>query len=142
MTMATGFPWTGDEFEELYVRGATVASEYYNLPEVNAERFDGDWLKTGDIVSVDDGGYIDIIDRRWDVIKSGGEWISSIETKKRLMAHDDGIEAAVISVPEYLWKERPLGCVVPKEGADSSPETLREYLLTERDFPAGGFPTT
>lgn len=127
--------WTGEDFGELYVHGPTVATEYYNQPEANETDFDSDWFKTGDIVAIDEDGYIDVVDRSGDVIKSGGESMSSIELENALMANDHVLEAAVIAVPEQRWQERPLACVVLKEDMDVSPETLRESLRTKHDFP-------
>jgi fatty-acyl-CoA synthase len=133
-------PWDGESFGELHVRGPTVISEYYNRPEANEEDFDGEWLKTGDIVSVDEHGYLEVVDRTKDVIKSGGEWISSIELENALMAHDAVLEATVIAVPHDRWQERPLACVRTKEGSDATAEDLRSFLEAEYDFPGWWLP--
>lgn len=111
-------PWDGEAFGELWVRGPTVTQEYFKRPEANEEDFEGEWLKTGDIVSVDPDGYITIVDRAKDVIKSGGEWISSVELENSIMAHEDVSEAAVVGVPHERWQERPVAFVVPAEGAN------------------------
>src|SRR5699024_7398517 len=87
--------WNGEDFGELWIRGPWVTTEYFERPEANEEDFEEGWLKTGDVVSVDPEGYIKIVDRAKDVIKSGGEWISSVELENALMAHDDVAEAAV-----------------------------------------------
>ncbi|MFC4551207.1 MULTISPECIES: long-chain fatty acid--CoA ligase [Halorussus] len=124
-------PWDGSAVGELYVRGPTVVSEYYNRPEANEEDFEEGWLKTGDIASVDEHGYIEVVDRAKDVVKSGGEWISTIELENELMAHDDVVEAAVIAVPHERWRERPLACAVVRDGADVTAEDLRAFLEGE-----------
>jgi fatty-acyl-CoA synthase len=121
-------PWDGDSFGELYVRGPTVVSEYYNNPEATREDFENGWLETGDIVTVDEAGYIEIVDRATDVIKSGGEWISSIELENALMEHDDVVEAVVVAVPDERWQERPLACVVTTDDATVTADELRDFL--------------
>mgnify|MGYP006283044553 CR=1 FL=1 len=120
-------PWNGEDFGELYVRGPSVTTEYFKRPDANEEDFEDGWLKTGDIVSVDEDGYIKIVDRAKDVIKSGGEWISSVELENSIMAHDDVSEAAVIGVPHERWQERPVAFVVPT--ADADEEALAEGIL-------------
>jgi len=131
-------PWDGESFGELHVRGPTVAEEYYDRPEANDVDFDGDWLKTGDIVAVDGDGYVEIVDRANDVIKSGGEWISSIELENELMGHDAVVEAAVVAADHDRWQERPVAYAVPAAGADVSPDDLREHLAAE--FPRWWLP--
>ena len=126
-------PWDGESVGELYVRGPTVVTEYYNRPEANEEEFEGDWLKTGDIASIDEDGYIEVVDRAKDVVKSGGEWISTIELENALMAHEDVVEAAVIAVPHERWRERPMACVVVRDDADVSAEDLLAFL--DGEFP-------
>jgi fatty-acyl-CoA synthase len=125
--------WDGEDFGELYVRGPWVTQEYYKRPEANESDFEGSWLKTGDIVTVDEDGYIEIVDRADDVIKSGGEWISSQELENAIMAHDDVSEAAVIGVPHERWSERPVAMIVPARGADEDQiaAELKEMLLEE-----------
>jgi fatty-acyl-CoA synthase len=120
-------PWDGESTGELEVRGPWIASDYYNDPS-GAEKFDGEWLRTGDIASIDSCGYIRISDRAKDVIKSGGEWISSVDLENAIMAHPDVIEAAVIAMPHERYTERPLACVVLCEGASCTVEDLREHL--------------
>jgi fatty-acyl-CoA synthase len=121
-------PWDGEAMGELEVRGPWVASGYYNTPE-QADRWTSDgWFKTGDIVSIHPRGYIQIKDRSKDVIKSGGEWISSVELENALMAHPAVAEAAVIAIPDAKWDERPLAAVVLKEGAATTGDELREFL--------------
>jgi fatty-acyl-CoA synthase len=120
-------PWDGETTGEIEIRGPWIASAYYNDPSGD-EKFDSGWLRTGDIASIDELGYIRISDRAKDVIKSGGEWISSVELENHLMAHPDVAEAAVIAMPHERWTERPLACVVLNEGCSCSPEELREHL--------------
>ncbi|HEV2685236.1 MAG TPA: fatty acid--CoA ligase, partial [Actinomycetota bacterium] len=92
------------------------------------DKFHDGWLRTGDVGSIDPKGFIQISDRAKDVIKSGGEWISSVEVENTLMGHPDVVEAAVIGVPDEKWDERPLACVVLKEGATATPAELRAFL--------------
>jgi fatty-acyl-CoA synthase len=121
-------PWDGEAMGELEVRGPWVAASYLDAPE-SADRWTADgWFKTGDIVSIHPRGYIQIKDRSKDVIKSGGEWISSVELENALMAHPAVAEAAVIAIPDDKWAERPLAAVVLKEGATATSEELREFL--------------
>jgi len=145
-------PWDGEAFGELWVRGPWVTTEYFERPEANEEDFEdvpaseasgesgealspGRWLKTGDVVSVDPDGYIQIVDRAKDVIKSGGEWISSVELENALMAHDDVAEATVVGVPHERWQERPVAFVVP--GGDVDRDALADKLLgtIAEDYP-------
>ncbi|MDJ1432745.1 long-chain fatty acid--CoA ligase [Halostagnicola sp. A-GB9-2] len=121
-------PWNGDDFGELYVRGPWVTDSYFERPDANEADFEGSWLKTGDIVTVDEEGYIQIVDRAKDVIKSGGEWISSVELENAIMAHDAVSEATVIGVPHERWQERPAAFVVPTEGADLEAEEFETEL--------------
>jgi fatty-acyl-CoA synthase len=122
-------PWDGETTGELEVRGPWVAAAYYNDPDGSRDRFDHGWLRTGDIASIDELGYIRISDRSKDVIKSGGEWISSVELEVELIAHPAVREAAVIAMPDERWSERPLACVVLEESApDTTPDELRAFL--------------
>jgi fatty-acyl-CoA synthase len=122
-------PWDGKSTGELQVRGPWVAREYYR-DEGSSEKFDEGWLRTGDIAAIDERGYIIISDRAKDVIKSGGEWISSVELENEIMAHPAVAEAAVIAMPDERWGERPLACVVTEEGAEVTLEELREHLAS------------
>jgi fatty-acyl-CoA synthase len=107
-------PWDGQTMGEIQVRGPWVASGYYNSPET-ADRWTEDgWFRTGDVAVIDAEGYIQITDRIKDVIKSGGEWISSIDLENMIVAHPKVQEAAVVAVPHPKWMERPLACVVPR----------------------------
>jgi acyl-CoA synthetase (AMP-forming)/AMP-acid ligase II len=120
-------PWDGESTGELEVRGPWIASDYYEDP-TGRDKFDDGWLRTGDIAAIDRHGAIRITDRAKDVIKSGGEWISSVELEGELMAHPGVLEAAVIAKPDERWQERPLACVVRCEGSEVSAEELREHL--------------
>ncbi|HET7350930.1 MAG TPA: fatty acid--CoA ligase [Marmoricola sp.] len=122
-------PWDGTSVGELEVRGPWVTAGYYNSddPEVD-QKFDDGWLRTGDVGTIDELGYIRLSDRAKDVIKSGGEWISSVDLENALMAHEDVVEAAVIGVPDEKWQERPMASVVVREGATLTPAQLREFL--------------
>jgi fatty-acyl-CoA synthase len=120
-------PWDGESTGELEVRGPWIAARYYR-DDSGEQRFHDGWLRTGDIASIDEHAFIQITDRSKDVIKSGGEWISSVELENEVMAHPDVIEAAVIAKPDEKWAERPLCCVVLREGADVSAEDLLEHL--------------
>jgi fatty-acyl-CoA synthase len=119
--------WDGEATGELEVRGPWVASSYYEDPS-GGDRFHDGWLRTGDIASIDPRGYIRISDLAKDVIKSGGEWISSVELENELMAHPDVAEAAVVAMPDEKWSERPLACVVCCPDARPEPAGLREHL--------------
>jgi fatty-acyl-CoA synthase len=121
-------PWDGESTGELEVRGPYVARAYYEDPSGD-EKFEAGWLRTGDIAAIDPHGFIRVTDRTKDVIKSGGEWISSVELEGHLMAHPHVREAAVIARPDERWTERPLACVVVEEGSSPSPEELGEHLL-------------
>jgi fatty-acyl-CoA synthase len=121
-------PWDGETMGELEVRGPWVASGYYDTPE-QADRWTADgWFRTGDIVSIHPRGYIQIKDRAKDVIKSGGEWISSVELENALMGHPAVAEAAVIAIPDEKWSERPLAAVVLREGATATADELRAFI--------------
>ncbi len=120
-------PWDGESTGEIEVRGPWIASSYYN-DDSGDEKFDAGWLRTGDIAAIDEQAFVRITDRAKDVIKSGGEWISSVELENELMAHPDVVEAAVIAKPDERWSERPLCCVVLREGATANAEELIEHL--------------
>ncbi len=121
-------PWDGSTMGELEVRGPCVAATYFKDPDPG-EKFTSDgWLKTGDIAAISEDGCIAIKDRSKDVIKSGGEWISSVALENSLMEHPSVLEAAVIAVPDLKWMERPFAYVVPKEGKTVTAEELRKFL--------------
>jgi fatty-acyl-CoA synthase len=120
-------PWDGESTGEIQVRGPWIAARYFEDPSGD-EKFDSGWLRTGDIAAIDEHAFVRITDRSKDVIKSGGEWISSVELENELMAHPDVIEAAVIAKPDERWSERPLCCVVLCEGATAGADELVEHL--------------
>jgi fatty-acyl-CoA synthase len=120
-------PWDGESTGELEVRGPWIAARYYR-DDSGEQRFHDGWLRTGDIASIDENAFIQITDRSKDVIKSGGEWISSVELENEVMAHPDVVEAAVIAKPDERWAERPLCCVVVREGSSLSAEQLLDHL--------------
>lgn len=122
--------WNGEEMGELLLRGPWIAKEYYN-DDRSSESFKDGWLHTGDVATVDEEGVLKLVDRTKDLIKSGGEWISSVDLENALMAHDAIFEAAVISVPHKEWQERPIACVVLKEGQTTSKEDLNSYLSAQ-----------
>jgi fatty-acyl-CoA synthase len=122
-------PWDGESTGELEVRGPWIVARYYS-DDSGEERFDEGWLRTGDIASIDSHTFVQITDRSKDVIKSGGEWISSVDLENELMAHPDVLEAAVIAKPDERWAERPLCCVVLRQGAHVGAEELLEHLRT------------
>jgi len=121
-------PWDGVTMGELEIRGPWVASGYYDTPEQADRWTDDGWFRTGDIVSLDPRGYIQIQDRTKDVIKSGGEWISSVALENALMGHPAVAEAAVIGIPDPRWQERPLAVVVLREGTTATGEELHDFL--------------
>jgi fatty-acyl-CoA synthase len=125
-------PWDGETMGELEVRGPWVAKRYYNAPEGDDKFTEDGWFTTGDIVTIDRYGFIKITDRTKDLIKSGGEWISSVELENALMAHPAVAQAAVIAIPHEKWDERPLAAIVLKEGESVSEDDLRAHL--EKDF--------
>jgi fatty-acyl-CoA synthase len=107
-------PWDGKSVGEIQVRGPWITSGYYNNPAGAAQFTEDGWFRTGDVASIDSEGYVQITDRTKDLIKSGGEWISSVDMETTIMGHPKVMEAAVIAVPHERWQERPLACVVPK----------------------------
>jgi fatty-acyl-CoA synthase len=117
--------WDGESTGELEVRGPWIAADYFEDPS-SPEKFHDGWLRTGDVASIDRQGFIRITDRAKDLIKSGGEWISSVELENELMAHPAVREAAVIAKPDEKWTERPLACVVCE--GDVEADELRKHL--------------
>src|SRR5680860_1433701 len=109
--------WDGESLGELHVRGPWVAGDYFNQPEARGQWTDDGWFRTGDVVAIDEHGYIRIADRTKDLVKSGGEWISSQALENALIGHDAVAEAAVIAVPHPKWQERPLAVVVLAAGS-------------------------
>ena len=122
-------PWDGITMGEIQVRGPFITGSYHEVA-VTDDKFTADgWLRTGDVATMDALGFVRITDRTKDLIKSGGEWISSVELENALMAHASMAEAAVISIPDDKWSERPLACVVFKAGQSASPAELSTHLL-------------
>ena len=121
-------PWDGETSGELQVAGPWIAREYYDDPRSPESFTDDGWLRTGDVAVVDPTGYIHLVDRTKDVVKSGGEWISSVELENEIMGIPQVAEAAVIGVPHPKWSERPLACVVVKPGETLSKEAVIAHL--------------
>ncbi|CRK50912.1 Medium-chain-fatty-acid--CoA ligase [Rhodococcus sp. RD6.2] len=119
-------PNDGTSIGELEVRGPWITGSYYGVDA--ADKFDNGWLRTGDVGSISPDGYLTLTDRTKDIIKSGGEWISSVDLENAVMGHPDVLEAAVIGVPDEKWDERPLVAVVLREGSDATVDSLREFL--------------
>jgi fatty-acyl-CoA synthase len=119
-------PWDGEAVGEIQVRGSWVTASYHLDPD--PAKFQDGWLRTGDVASVLPNGFVQITDRSKDVIKSGGEWISSVDLENQLMGHPAVHEAAVVAVPDKRWDERPLACVVLRPDATATPDELREFL--------------
>jgi fatty-acyl-CoA synthase len=111
---------------ELEVRGPWITGSYYRGKDTAA--FDSGWLRTGDVGRIDTQGFITLTDRSKDVIKSGGEWISSVELENALIAHPDVVEAVVVGVPDERWQERPLAAIVTQAGASVEAADLRRFL--------------
>jgi fatty-acyl-CoA synthase len=128
----TVMPWDGESVGELEVRGPWITGSYYVRGEEdeteNAAKFDDGWLRTGDVGSLTPDGFLQLTDRAKDVIKSGGEWISSVDLENHIMAHPKVLEASVIGVPDDKWGERPLATVVVVEGESLTTDELRDYL--------------
>lgn len=121
-------PHDGKTMGEFQVRGPWIAADYYNRPDSRDSFTDDGWFRTGDVATIDPEGYVKITDRTKDLIKSGGEWISSVDLENALMGHPAVAEAAVIAVPHPKWQERPLAVVVLKEGAQATEEELLRFL--------------
>ena len=120
-------PHDGEAFGELLIRGPWIAAEYYK-DERSPQSFVDGWLRTGDVCKITPDGYIRITDRAKDVIKSGGEWISSLDVENEIMAHPDVAEATVVGLSHPKWQERPVAFVVPREGSDLTADAVKEFL--------------
>ncbi|HPC48347.1 MAG TPA: AMP-binding protein, partial [Deltaproteobacteria bacterium] len=118
----------GTEWGEICLRGPWIANEYYKDPERSKETFGDGWYHTGDIATIDEEGYIRLVDRKKDLVKSAGEWISSVDLENLIMAHPKIMEAAIIGVPHPKWQERPLACVVPVPGQNVTADEIKEFL--------------
>ncbi len=125
-------PWDGEAMGELEVRGPWVANSYFNTEEGSDKFIEDGWFKTGDIVTIEPRGYVEIRDRDKDLVKSGGEWISSVDLENAIMGHEAVAEASVIAIPHEKWDERPLAVVVLKDGQEATAEDLLSHL--EGDF--------
>jgi fatty-acyl-CoA synthase len=127
----TDLPHDGVSFGEICIRGPWITAKYHEMPD-SGDRFtdDGFW-RSGDVGTIDQFGYVKLTDRIKDVIKSGGEWISSIDMENAIMAHPSVLEAAVIGVPHPKWQERPLALVVVRKGHRLSADAVREHLAPQ-----------
>ncbi|MFQ6324703.1 long-chain fatty acid--CoA ligase [Nocardia sp. CWNU-33] len=123
-------PNDGEALGELEVRGPWITASYYSPDgsSVDPDKFDDGWLRTGDVGKISPNGYLTLVDRSKDVIKSGGEWISSVDLENAVVGHPAVAEAVVIGVPDEKWDERPLVAIVLREDAEAKPEELREFL--------------
>lgn len=137
MSEAGEVPWDGQAVGELQVRGPWVARAYLHGRDPEKWTADG-WFRTGDVVRICPEGYLEIVDRTKDLIKSGGEWISSVALENLLMAHPGVREAAVVAIPDEKWGERPLAVIVPREGEGPGDEELRAHLAPH--FPRWALP--
>jgi fatty-acyl-CoA synthase len=122
-------PWDGKTMGEVQVRGPYITGSYHEVP-VAEDKFTADgWLRTGDVATMDELAFVRITDRTKDLIKSGGEWISSVDLENALMAHPAVAEAAVIAIPDEKWSERPLACIALKPGHTADAQALNAHLL-------------
>jgi acyl-CoA synthetase (AMP-forming)/AMP-acid ligase II len=125
---ATGpVPWDGTTMGEVQLRGPWVAASYYNMPELNDKWTEDGWLRTGDVVTMNEHGYLRIVDRTKDLIKSGGEWISSVDLENAIVGYPGVKEAAVIAASHPKWDERPVAIIVANE-PKPAPEQLDAFL--------------
>jgi fatty-acyl-CoA synthase len=121
-------PWDGEARGELQAAGPWVAAGYYNDDRSPDSFTDDGWLRTGDVATISPDGYVRLVDRTKDLVKSGGEWISSVELENAIMGHPKVAEAAVIGIPDERWSERPLACVVVADGEELTLAELKEFL--------------
>jgi fatty-acyl-CoA synthase len=121
-------PSDGVASGEIEIRGPWVAASYYNAPDQSDHWTKDGWFKTGDVATMDEHGYVKIVDRAKDLVKSGGEWISSVDLENALMGHPAIKEACVVGIPHPKWDERPLAAVVFKDGTKATPDELRNFL--------------
>ena len=126
-------PHDGETYGEMLLQGPWIADSYYK-DERTKEAFVDGWLKTGDVVTIDEEGFVKIVDRTGDLIKSGGEWISSVDLENGLMAHSDVAEAAVVAIPDEKWQERPAAFVVLRDGSQATKEDLLHFLENNLKF--------
>ncbi|HET6876371.1 MAG TPA: AMP-binding protein, partial [Jatrophihabitans sp.] len=131
-------PWDDDASGELEARGPWVATQYFRTDEPGEQFSPDGWLRTGDVAAISELGYVRLVDRTKDLVKSGGEWISSVHLENQIMSHPKVAEAAVIAVAHPKWSERPLACVVVQDGEQLTREELLDYLagrLTKWQIP-------
>ena len=121
-------PWDGAASGELQVRGPWVTGAYYRRPDAVDSFTEDGWLRTGDVATVDPTGMVRLVDRTKDLIKSGGEWVSSVDVENEIMGHPKVAEAAVIAVSSAKWMERPVACVVVNDGEVLTEDELLDYL--------------
>jgi fatty-acyl-CoA synthase len=121
-------PWDDSATGELECRGPWLASQYYRTDEPGEQFSPDGWLRTGDVAAISPLGYLRLVDRTKDLVKSGGEWISSVELENQIMAHPKVAEAAVIALPHPKWGERPLACVVVRDGEQLEREEVLGFL--------------
>lgn len=137
--MGKEVPWDGKTFGELQVRGPWIVRTYYN-DERSKDAFMDGWFRTGDVVTIDSEGFVQIVDRTKDLVKSGGEWISSVDLENAIMSYPKVLEAAVIAVAHPKWQERPLACVVPKPDYKESITKQEIYDHLRPKFPNWALP--
>jgi fatty-acyl-CoA synthase len=118
----------GNEWGEICLRGPWVANEYYKDPDRSKETFIDGWYHTGDIGTIDEEGYVRLVDRKKDLLKSAGEWISSVDLENLIMAHPKVMEAAIIGIPHPKWQERPLACVVTVPEENLTVDEIKDFL--------------
>ncbi len=124
-------PWDGQTSGELQAAGPWIAASYFGGEGGGTQFTDDGWLRTGDVAVIDEHGFVKLVDRTKDLVKSGGEWISSVDLENQIMSLDGVAEAAVIAIPDEKWSERPLACVVLEPGAEVTMDDVREYLATK-----------
>jgi len=124
-------PWDGEAVGEIQVHGPWITGSYHNLPQSQDSFTEDGWLRTGDVASVSPIGYVKITDRTKDLIKSGGEWISSVDLENAIMGHPAVAEAAVIAVPHPKWAERPLAVIVLRQGKTATVDEMKAFLATK-----------
>jgi fatty-acyl-CoA synthase len=130
--MGNELPWDDKSMGELQVRGPWIVKQYFRREQSEQEFTADGWFRTGDVVTISRDGYMQIMDRTKDLVKSGGEWISSVELENLLMAHPQVMEAAVIAIPDEKWDERPLAAIVPtNDGSGVTSELLTEFLSAQ-----------
>jgi fatty-acyl-CoA synthase len=120
--------WDGIEMGEIWLRGPWIADEYYKEPERSKQSFVDGWFHTGDVGTIDAEGYLRLVDRIKDLLKSGGEWISSVDLENIIMAHPKVMEAAIIGAPDPKWQEVPFACIVVQPGQTLTPQEMQDFL--------------